>query len=204
MGSGSGGSGAGGGGGGRKVVGGGGQVEADKLGDFDRENINAYTGGTVEGGERFSHLNAEELNKMLYDDFTTLTPEGAKYRTMLNKSLDKVVDSPGKSYRIEKLHGLDKHGIDSYAQQFEPGKPHKFKGFLSTATNKDAGAFSYKDAGRGVRFKVSGKHGKNISSISEYGTAEAEKLFKSGSKFMVESRSWNASQNTWDVALKEI
>lgn len=209
MGSGSGGSGGGAGGGGRKALGGGGGKNVEDLAKGDKDLISAYSGAYIPGMDRLQGINAEELNKHLYNaEWNSLQSAAQQaaakgFQKELDAALNKIKSSPGTTYRVvaNPLVGVGEAGL---ASQYVPGQVAKFNAFLSTASTKNAASFSYESAAAGsVRLTIKGKTGKSIAKVSEY-APEKEILFGSGKKFMVNSRTWNTSNRTWDIAMTEI
>lgn len=176
--------------------------------------IHAYTGGHVPGGERFAGLNAEKLNRSLYD------PEGFKrtldlagespasiadymkrakgYQAELDSALSAVKNYQGEVYRtISDPGGL-------IAKQYEPGSVATMKGFTSTSRSPNPSYKAFNSTGaNNSRFIIQSKTGKHIERVSNY-VPEQEVLFRSGTSFRVVSRTWNAERKTWDIKLAEI
>lgn len=192
---------------GGQLVGEGGLVE--NMPKEVQDSIVAYTGGEVTGGARFGRMSAEELNRVLRDpefreSLGRLDPARLKiadaYQKELNRSLDRL-----RSYKGEVYRTID-DATGNIAKKFEPGRPYKFDEFLSTSRSTNPSYKPFADARRGqTRFKIeaTGKGGKWVEKISEF-TPEREVLFKSGSRFMVTSRKFNAQRGTWDISLREI
>lgn len=176
------------------------------------EAIHAYTGGYVEGGDRFTGINAEKLNESLYAPGSTYgMPAEYKaqlknYESELNRELNLLKSYKGETYRIVRdnstttLSFMDQGKI---ASKFEPGKLHHFKEFLSTSKTPES-LFNYNKARSQVRFKIHGKSGKHIDAVSKYKGAEDEVLFGSGKNFMINSKKWNTKNKTWDIEMTEI
>lgn len=209
---------AGGGGGGGKSGGGGkmlvakgaapsvdNQVEATRLEKYDKDNIKAYTGGKVlEGGERFGGLNAEELNRTLYNP-TEYPPTAVSknFEKILNASLDKVKDMKGEVYRTVVDESVASNAL-GLAANYVPGKTVTLKEFASTSRVKNNHTgYAYTKLNYGLRLKIQSKHGKAIAKISRFSN-EREVLFKSGTTFHVTSRTWNQARSTWDITMTEI
>lgn len=176
--------------------------------------IHAYTGGKIPGGERFAGLNAEKLNRSLYD------PEGFKrtlnlagespqqiadymkrakgYQVELDAALSKVRNYEGEVYRSV----VDEGG--AIAKQYEPGSVATMKGFTSASRSPNPSYKAFNSTGEGhTRFIIQSKTGKHIEQISLF-EKEREVLFRSGTSFRVVSRTWNAQRGTWDIKLAEI
>lgn len=189
-------------------------VKVESMEASQRASIEAYTGKKVAGGERFKGLNAEKLNRSLYD------PEGFKrtlemageppsviadyvrradaFKRELNTALDQVRNYEGEVYRTISDSG------GKLAGMYEPGKAVTMKEFVSTSRSTNPSYKAFDMAGTGdTRFIIQSKTGKWVEKVSQYGP-EREVLFKSGSKFMVQSKTFNKSRGTWDVRLKEI
>ena len=192
-------------------------VAVEKLAQADKDSIIAYSGAYVDGGERFKGLNAEKVNRSLYD------PEGFKrtlemagespasvadyvkrakaYQVELDRSLSKVRDYEGEVYRVVSNAEI---GGKRLSDSFVAGKPVSFKEFLSTSRAPNGSYKSFAKAGNNeIRFKIASKHGKSIEKVS-WATSEREVLFKSGSSFNVVSKTYNAERGSWDIVLSEI
>lgn len=193
-------------------------VAVEKLAKADKDSIIAYSGAHVDGGERFKGLNAEKVNRSLYD------PEGFKrtlkmageseesiadyvkrakaYQVELDRSLSKVRNYEGEVYRT--ISNSDLGGGRRIADSFEAGKPVTFREFLSTSRAPNGAYKAYAKAGNGeIRFKIQSKSGKSIEKVS-WATSEREVLFKSGSSFNIVSKTYNQSRGSWDIVMEEI
>jgi len=184
---------------------------AEQLPKKYQDVIHAYTGGQVSGGERFAGINAEKMNKALYDPVHagTLSEDVLKrtkaYEKELNIALEHGAKYQGESYRVVSNYQAGKRaGTQGLAERFETGKVAKFDEFLSTAHGVDS-TFTYRGASTSqMRFRIHGKTGVKIEDISKYGMAEKEVLFGSGKKFMVNSKKWNTVRGNWDIEITEL
>lgn len=191
-------------------------VEVTKLTKYEQEAIEAYTGKWIKtaGGDRFKGLNAEELNRYLYDrdgfiqrlknkgktpgEIADLLTRAEGFKTELNAHLAKVRSYRGEVYRV-----IDDYG-GSLAGRYVPGKTVTLNEFVSTSRALDASSFPFIRAQTGkTRFIIQSKSGKMIEKISEF-TTEREVLFRSGTSFRVISKTYNKSRQTWDIRLAEI
>lgn len=192
-------------------------VAAENLPTTAQDSIIAYSGAYVQGGERFRGLNAEKLNRSLYDpegfkrtlELAGETPEAiadyvkrAKaYKVELDESLSRVRNYSGEVYRVVDNVNV---GGRQLADTFEAGKVAHFKEFLSTSRAPNPSYKAYANASIDeVRFKIKSKRGKSIETISGHGP-EREVLFKSGSSFRVTRKVWNQGRGTWDIDMEEI
>lgn len=189
-------------------------TKAEFLPADEVASIIGYTGGKVPGGERFKGLNAEKLNRSLYDpegfkrtlelagespaSIADYVKRAAKYKDELNASLSKLRNYEGQVYRtISDTSG-------NLAKMYEPGKPITLKEFVSTSRSPRPSYMAFEHASTGsTRFVIESKTGKWIESVSNY-AAEKEVLFRSGTKFMVTKKTYNKDRGTWDIHMKEI
>lgn len=189
-------------------------VKAEQLAAKDSGPARAYTGAHVEGFDHYAGLNAEKLNRTLYDPAgvrRTLEMAGesqayiddffkraSRYQKELNTSLDKMKSYQGQTYRTVSDSG------GQLAAKYQPGKPVTMKEFVSASRSTNPSYKPYDLASTGsTRFIIQSKSGKLVEKISQY-QAEREVLFKSGSKFMVTSKKFNSERGTWDISLKEL
>lgn len=188
--------------------------QAQQLPKKQQESILAYSGGQVKGGERFAGINAEKLNKVLYDkggaNYIKMS-DPDKYKRMmdfkaeLNSSLSNAAKYQGETYRVVGNYDAGKAvGRQGLAERFKAGEVAHFDEFISSAHSAES-VFSYKSASSAqMRFKITGKSGVNIERVSTYGSAETEVLFGSGKNFMVTSKKWNTVRQNWDISMTEI
>lgn len=174
--------------------------------------IYAYTGGYVKGGDRFAGLSAEDLNKALYDKKNFIAQHGqAKYkaalnfRTELNTELNTLRNYQGEVYRVI---GNPTIGGQKLAETFQPGRPVHFNEFLSTSRTITPSYKPFSAASSGVeagqiRFMIQSKSGKLVERVSSY-EAEREVLFRSGTSFMIQSKTYNQARKVWDIRMTEI
>lgn len=189
-------------------------VNVENLTRSERAAIEAYTGSKVPGGERFSGLNAEKLNRYLYDKegfVRTLELAGESpakiadylkraeaYKVELNRALDKVRNYQGQVYRTIS----DSTG--ELAARYEPGKAVTLREFVSTSRSTNPSYKPFDLAGTGeTRFLIQSKTGKWVEKVSHF-RPEREVLFKSDTSFMVTKKVFNRSRGTWDIHLKEL
>ena len=173
------------------------------LPEKQQEAIKAYTGAYVPGGDRFAGLNAEELNRALYDKEGFISTYGRaqytralRFKEELDSSLSKVASYRGEVYRVIADNGL--------SERFVPGKVHTFNEFLSTSRTPRSSYKAFVSSGPGqIRFIIQSKKGKLIEQVSAYG-GEKEVLFRSGSSFMITKKVPNHSRGTVDIWMKEI
>ena len=189
-------------------------VKAEQLSPQDAASISAYTGMQVPDGERFAGLNAEKVNRSLYDpqgfvnklksqgrtpsEIDDLVKRAGQYERELNRSLSKLRSYEGEVYRT-----IDDAG-GSIADQFVPGQTVSMKGFTSTSrsTNPSYMPFAKAKSGK-TRFVIKSKTGKSIEKVSEY-AEEREVLFGTKAKFSVRSNTYNEARGTRDIYLEEI
>lgn len=189
-------------------------VKVEQLSAAERASIEAYTGAHVAGGERFAGLNAEKLNRSLYD------PEGfkrtlelagespasvadyvrraAQYKAELNTALDKVRNYQGQVYRMISDSG------GNLAAKYEVGKTTVLREFVSTSRSTNPSYKPFDMAGTGdTRFVIQSKTGKWVERVSRYGP-EREVLFKSDTAFMTTKKVFNRERGSWDIYLTEL
>lgn len=191
-------------------------VDVTKLTKYEQEAIEAYTGKWIKTAEgaRFKGLNAEELNRYLYDrdgfiqrlknkgktpgEIADLLTRAEGFKTELNAHLAKVRSYSGEVYRVIN----DSSG--ALAGRYVPGKIVTLNEFVSTSRSLNASSFPFIRAKTGkTRFIIQSKSGKMVEKISEF-TTEREVLFRSGTSFRVVSKTYNKSRQTWDIRLAEI
>jgi hypothetical protein len=189
-------------------------VKDSELSPADRDAISAYTGLKVDNGERFAGLNAENLNKSLYDkqgfidelklggytpsEISDLVKRAEAYKVELNASLNKLKNYEGEVYRTIKDPGR------GFVDKYVVGKPTRMDEFVSTSRATNPSYMPYHRAMNGkIRFKIQSKSGKMVENVSRF-YEEREVLFRSGTKFMVRSKNYNADRGTWDIDLVEL
>ena len=185
---------------------------AEKLAKKDQEAIHAYTGGFVDDGIRFEDLNAEKVNKALYDPVGFKAEHGEEmykrakaYANELEADLNKVASYKGEVYRTSLMP-------PERIAQYKEGGVVQFDNFLSSSASPVSSYKAFADLQEymtlpqeswATRFVINSKHGKLIRSISEF-RREEEVLFNKGSKFKVTKKVWNPDRNTWDIHMEEI
>jgi len=191
-----------------------------EFGKWDYENLHAYSGGRVPDGERFHGINAEELNRSIYDPKGFIADHGAEqyayaqqYAADLSESLSKVQPNVGTTYRVMKTPDGMGAGINNaMTDQFQVGKALDYKGFVSSSGSKNSSYLAYNDvygSGSGgtvwpaVRIQIAGKSGIEIRKAAKYHD-EYEVLFPTDKKFMVTSKNWNPQRETWDISMREL
>lgn len=186
-----------------------GKLDTD-ITDKQAEAIIAYSGGHVPGGDRFAGINAEKLNKSLYDPtyYASLSPDMkrkvALYKAELNASLDKVKKYQGETYRVIKNYVDTATRSEGIASSYQVGKTITFNEFLSTSRRPDS-AFPYLAASSvNTRIKIQGKTGRLIENRSIFGKDEAEVTYQTGRTFMVTSKKWNTRRYNWDIEMTEV
>lgn len=179
--------------------------DAQLLFQKDQDSIVAYTGGKVDGGQRFKDLNAEKLNEALYNPKKFLEEEGPQMMTRakafakeLDTSLGKVRNYEGETYRVI----MDRGG--EVAAKFTPGKNYVADHFVSTSRSTTPSYRAFTQASDNqTRFIIHGKRGKMIENVSKY-MEEKEVVYRLKTKFHVESKKFNYARSTWDIVLREI
>lgn len=191
--------------------------------------LTAYTGGYVDGLDFLDGMNAEELNGILrdwqqgkpFDPTNRRHLIAQRYKDELSAALDATrpyTKNNGELYRVINDKTIGKHGYgDSsiprhgdVSNLFEEGTPIKFDDFLSTATTTNPSYKPYasqvgttQDAP--IRIHITSSYsGRSISSVSHFGDAEKEVLFKSGTTWLVTSKKWNAKRKTWDISMEQL
>jgi hypothetical protein len=200
-------------------------LNAEDLTGVDKKAILDYMG---KGGKKMYDISAEDFNRALYDP-AWLSKQSAKFQSdvaaqakLLDEALSKLKDYKGDVYRLiddpvgvkilpsgDVAVGPGLHNMGSRAATFEPGKVITMNSPTSASRVKNAVNFNYNaplTTGTGMtRIKIRSKTGKSIEKIApDILKAEREVLFRQGTKFRVESRTFNRRMNTWDVVLTEV
>jgi hypothetical protein len=186
----------------------------EHLPGADIQPITAYSGGHIMGGERFKGLNAEKLNRSIYDPkgfkqtlelsgesdavIADYVKRAGAFKNELNASLDKVRNYEGQVYRT--INDRSATLADAYV----PGKPVVLKEFVSTSRSSTPSYRPFEGADEGqTRFVIKSKTGKWIEKVSNF-SEENEVLFRSGTRFMVKSKKYNRTRGTWDIFMDEM
>lgn len=127
-------------------------------------------------GSHYAKLN-DELRK------GQMTMDQYKFMKSLNAGLDKLPAYEGTTYRKASL-------TPEQFALYKPGMVVEERGFTSTSTNKNVWSGSY-------QYVVHGKSGRDIKKLSKFPN-EQEVLFKSGTRFLVESIKGN------EITLREV
>jgi len=193
--------------------------------DVKHEAITAYTGGHIPGSEaaRFKDLNAEKLNKALYDkagfekdmakyslDPKEMYKRAKAYEAEVNSELQHIASYQGEVYRtITNAHV----GGKALSEKYVPGQVQQFDEFLSTSRSASPSYRAFVDAKGSyvlnesqadkIRFVIQSKTGKPIERVSQY-TLEQEVLFGSKSRFIVTKKVFNQDRGTVDIHMTEI
>lgn len=120
-------------------------------------------------GSHYAQLNAEVRKGVM-------SVEQYKFMKSLNSALDKLPAYEGVTYRKAPSNAVD-------LSLYQPGKVVEERGFTSTSKNKGTWHGD-------VQYTIHGKSGRDIQSLSSH-PGEAEVLFKSGTRFYVESKQGN-------------
>ncbi|WP_326984285.1 ADP-ribosyltransferase domain-containing protein [Chryseobacterium sp. MYb264] len=132
--------------------------------------VRLYTSGYYSG-----------LNRALRGEIT-ITEEYKVFKELLNNALKKLPKTSSSTfYRLEKM------SPELLKKEYAIGKTVEKKGFTSSTYDyMSAEEMMVDDVGFNVFIKITGKNGKNIEATSKI-PAEREVLFKSNTKFFVES-----------------
>lgn len=120
-------------------------------------------------GSHYAALNAEVRKGVM-------SVEQYKFMKSLNSALDKLPAHEGVTYRKAPSNAVD-------LSLYQPGKVVEERGFTSTSKNKGTWHGD-------VQYTIHGKSGRDIQKLSSH-PGEAEVLFKSGTRFYVESKQGN-------------
>lgn len=121
----------------------------------------------------------------------------------IDKSLNKLPDYSGTTYRILNWAAYDKASMAKFANQHKVGSTVTYKGYTSSSKIKTSPYFDYsKPTSRTVRIKFKSKTGKDVSKYSR-APEEAEVTFRRGTKFKVTGKSRRADGG-WDITMTEI
>lgn len=120
-------------------------------------------------GSHYAKMN-EEVRKGV------MSVEQYKFMKSLNAALDKLPAYDGVTYRKAPSNAVD-------LSLYQPGKVVEERGFTSTSKNQGTWHGD-------VQYTIHGKSGRDIQKLSSH-PSEAEVLFKSGTRFYVESKNGN-------------
>ena len=197
----------------------------NQVTEVKHEAITAYTGGHIQGSaaSRFKDLNAEKVNKALYDragfekdmvglglDPKEMYKRAKAYEAEINSELQHVASYQGEVYRtISNSHV----GGKALSEKYVPGQVQQFDEFLSTSRSASPSYKAFVDAkgphvlkesqASKIRFVIQSKTGKPIENVSQY-IREQEVLFGSKSRFMVTKKVFNQDRGTIDIHMTEI
>ena len=183
----------------------------ESLTEAQTDAITAYQGFQVANGERFKGLNAEKVNKALYDKehWNSLTSveksQVLAYKDELIRNLDLVKKYKGDTYRVldNPVGSIADPGLHS---KYEVGKINVHSEFLSTSRTHNA-AFNY-DLAHDVqmRIRITGKNGRSVE-LNERAKGfmgEREVLFKPNTVTITTSKKWNIDRHNWDIEITEM
>ncbi|WP_082140569.1 ADP-ribosyltransferase domain-containing protein [Chryseobacterium sp. FH2] len=144
----------------------------------------------------------KNFNKTLRGEIAIMEKYKA-FKELLNNALKKLPKTSSSTfYRLEKM------SPEMLSKEYAIGKTIEKKGFTSSTYDYMAvEEMMVDDAGFNVFIKISGKNGKNIEATSKI-PAEREVLFKSNTKFFVESinevpKSSNPETKIYQIVLIE-